>query len=209
MQYSFNYKSLHIVSWSSEGAFEGSEAEILTSLNWLEQDLAEANRYRKERPWIIVLGHRPLYCTSYASPSDTTCLTETQTLRDGMLDTTTNTRSHGVEEVLAKYKVDIYMCGHRHNFERTYPVLKGKLSSTSYHNAPSPFEYLVGNSGNYELTIPFNTTGPFPDWSASRYSGYGYSTVKATKHSLELTHWGVSNNGTNDHIVDYVIVTKD
>jgi hypothetical protein len=209
MQYSFNYKSLHIVSFSSEGAFEGSDDEILTSLNWLEKDLEEANRNRKERPWIIVEGHRPLYCTSYSDVNDTSCLTDTQTLRDGKLNPTTGTRSHGVEAILDKYKVDIYLCGHRHNFERTYPVLKGQVTSKSYHNAPSPFQYLVGNSGNYELTIPFNSTGPFPDWSASRYSGYGYSTVKATKHSLELTHWGVSNNGTNDHVVDHVIVTKD
>jgi hypothetical protein len=208
MQYSFNYKSLHIVAFSSEGAFEGSDDEILTSINWLEKDLEEANRNRKERPWIIVQGHRPLYCTSYANVSDTSCLADTQTLRDGKLNPTTGTRSHGVEAILSKYKVDIYLCGHRHDFERTYPVLKGQATSKCYHNAPNPFEYLVGNSGNYELITSFNSTTP-PDWSASRYSGYGYSIVKATKHSLELTHWGVSNNGTNDHIVDHVVVTKD
>ncbi|KAI8579348.1 hypothetical protein K450DRAFT_242849 [Umbelopsis ramanniana AG] len=209
MQYSYDYKSLHIVAWSSEGAFEGSTNEILTSLNWLENDLKEANRNRKVRPWIIVLGHRPMYCTSFSSPTDGTCITETQTIREGLVDPATNTRQHGVEALLKKYKVDIYLCGHRHNFERTYPVYNGQVTSKSYHNAPSTFQYLVGNSGNYELTIPFNTTGPFPAWSASRYSGYGFSTVKATQHSLELTHYGVDNNGTHERVIDHVVVTKD
>ena len=27
------------------------------------QDLAEANKARAERPWIVVMGHRPMYCT--------------------------------------------------------------------------------------------------------------------------------------------------
>ncbi|KAG2174865.1 hypothetical protein INT43_005927 [Umbelopsis isabellina] len=209
MQYSFNYKSLHIVSWSSEGNFEGSRAEMETSLNWLEEDLKEANKHREKRPWVIVLGHRPLYCTSFAAANDTSCTADTTTLRDGLLNTTTGVRTGGVEAIFDKYKIDMYLCGHRHNFERTYPVMKGKVTSKSYHNAPSPFQYLVGNAGNFELTIPFNTTGPFPDWSAARYSGYGYSTVMATKHQLELTHYGITNNGTGHKIIDHLIVTKD
>lgn len=209
MQYSFNYKSLHIVSWSSEGNFEGTPAEMQTSLNWLEEDLKEANKHRDERPWVIVLGHRPLYCTSFAAANDTSCTADTTTLRDGLLNTTTGVRTGGVEAIFDKYKIDMYLCGHRHNFERTYPVMKGKVTSKSYDNAPSPFQYLVGNAGNYELTVPFNTTGPFPDWSAARYSGYGYSTVQATKHQLELTHYGITNNGTGHRIIDHLIVTKD
>jgi BioD-like phosphotransacetylase family protein len=34
-------------------------------LQWLEQDLARANQRRDTHPWIIVGGHRPLYCSSW------------------------------------------------------------------------------------------------------------------------------------------------
>ena len=30
--------------------------------NWLKQDLARANDNRLAVPWIIVFGHRPMYC---------------------------------------------------------------------------------------------------------------------------------------------------
>ncbi|KAM3581730.1 hypothetical protein VKS41_005891 [Umbelopsis sp. WA50703] len=209
MQYSFNYKSLHIVSWNSESDFEGSEGELVTSLNWLETDLQEANKNRKTQPWIIVLGHRPLYCSSFAAPNDTSCTKDTKKLRDGNKDKITGKRINGVEAILDKYKVDMYLCGHRHNFERTYPVKKGQVTSSTYINAPSPFQYLVGNGGSYEKITSFNTTGPFPAWSAARYSGYGYSTIQVTTHHLELTHWGVSNNGTGHRVIDHVVVTKD
>ena len=34
--------------------------------DWLQQDLAEANKpeNRTLRPWIIVFGHRPMYCSN-------------------------------------------------------------------------------------------------------------------------------------------------
>jgi hypothetical protein len=38
---------------------------------------------------------------------------------------------------------------------------------------------------------------------------HSLSTVKATPHSLELTHFGVDNNGTHERVIDYVVVTKD
>ena len=31
---------------------------------WLEADLAAANLNRAQRPWVIVYGHRPMYCTT-------------------------------------------------------------------------------------------------------------------------------------------------
>ena len=40
-----------------------------TQYDWLVQDLEEANKNREERPWVIVMGHRPFYCTV----DDTTC----------------------------------------------------------------------------------------------------------------------------------------
>ncbi|OZJ02775.1 hypothetical protein BZG36_03480 [Bifiguratus adelaidae] len=208
MQYSFNYKTLHIISFNTEIYFEGSAEEITTALNWFEEDLKQAQKNRKKQPWIIVMSHHPAYCTSYGSPTDMSCLTQTAIVRDGPIGPDGNATG-GIEDLMLQYGVDVYLTGHRHNYERTYPVAKGKRTSTSYHNAPSYFEILVGNAGNYELTIPFNSTGPLPDWSASRYDGYGFSVVRATPTELEFTHYQSNLDGTLGSVIDHVVATKD
>lgn len=100
LQYSINYKSLHLISFSTEVFFEGSEAEAMTSLNWLEQDLIKANRARSRVPWIIVIGHRPLYC-SIADDDD--CTKDAELLRFGY------DKKRGLETLLTKYNVDLYL----------------------------------------------------------------------------------------------------
>ena len=34
-----------------------------SQLNWLEEDLYKANLNRDKVPWIIVMGHKPFYCS--------------------------------------------------------------------------------------------------------------------------------------------------
>jgi hypothetical protein len=40
-------------------------------LAWLKQDLAAANANRANVPWIVVSGHRPLWCSSHRSDCTT------------------------------------------------------------------------------------------------------------------------------------------
>ena len=35
-------------------------------------------------------------------------------------------RKYGVEPLMDKYSVDVYLAGHEHNYERLYPVLNGQ-----------------------------------------------------------------------------------
>lgn len=70
-------------------------AEGLDFVTWLEQDLIKANSSRKERPWIIVAGHHPMYCvTGY-----------NQQMADA------------IEELLYTYEVDLMLTGHVHDYE--------------------------------------------------------------------------------------------
>ena len=32
--------------------------------NWIQADLAAANRNRAKVPWVIAFGHRPMYCSN-------------------------------------------------------------------------------------------------------------------------------------------------
>jgi len=66
--YSFNIGPAHIISFSTEFYFfiEDGWKLIEYQYNWLKKDLIEANKpkNRAVRPWIITLGHRPMYCST-------------------------------------------------------------------------------------------------------------------------------------------------
>lgn len=69
MWYSFNYGLVHFISINTETDFDGAPNNNYTGsvggfgdqTKWLGNDLIQADRERSIRPWIIVLGHRPLY----------------------------------------------------------------------------------------------------------------------------------------------------
>lgn len=53
-------------SYSTEVYFTNNQSYVSTQMKWLINDLQEANKIenRKKRPWIIVFGHRPMYCSN-------------------------------------------------------------------------------------------------------------------------------------------------
>ncbi|KAI8984776.1 Metallo-dependent phosphatase-like protein [Mycotypha africana] len=222
LMYSINYKSLHLISFSTEIFFTGSVEEQQTAYHWLENDLTLANQHRFERPWIIFMTHHPIYCSSQ-SPD---CTIKADRLKYGdkassislsgiNVDSKENgidRGNRGLEQILLKHRVDIYMSGHVHNYERTYPVANGQPMSMTYHNAPSFFQIVIGNGGQPEGPEPFQSSSEniyYPEWSAKRYSGYGFSTFKVTPTSIIGSHYQANEDGSLGEIVDEFIVTKD
>ncbi|KAI8345347.1 Metallo-dependent phosphatase-like protein [Blakeslea trispora] len=203
LMYSINYKSLHLVSFSTEIYFKGTDSEIQAAVNWLDADLAKANKHRHQRPWIIFLTHHPIYC----SGDNDDCTIKALTIRNGPTNPVTNQTWGGLEDILLKHRVDVYYSGHVHNYERTYPVAHGKRTSTSYHNAPSFFQIIIGNAGQPEGPTEFNP-GPYPDWSARRYASYGFSTFHVSPHALNIVHHQANVDGSLGGIVDQITVTK-
>ncbi|KAH9395647.1 hypothetical protein TYRP_020380 [Tyrophagus putrescentiae] len=63
--YSFNLGRAHFIAYSTELHFFKSfgASKIAQQFEWLEADLAAANRpeARVARPWIVTIGHRPMY----------------------------------------------------------------------------------------------------------------------------------------------------
>ncbi|KAI7897263.1 Metallo-dependent phosphatase-like protein [Mucor mucedo] len=199
MQYSINYKSLHLISFATEVFFYGSPEQIQTSLNWLEQDLIKATRQRSSVPWIAVIGHRPLYCSILSNPD---CAENAERIRFGF------DQQLGLETLLTKYNVDAYICGHKHNYERTFPVRNNTLLTTSYHNPPSFFQVITGNAGNYEGPDQFDNTSVLPNWLGHRFQGYGFSTVQVSHHHFDLHHYETNIDGTLGKLQDHVRVSK-
>uniref|UniRef100_V5G6R9 Purple acid phosphatase n=1 Tax=Anoplophora glabripennis TaxID=217634 RepID=V5G6R9_ANOGL len=66
--FSINVGPLHIISISTEVYYFMNYGikPLVFQYQWLENDLAQANlpENREKQPWIVVMGHRPMYCSN-------------------------------------------------------------------------------------------------------------------------------------------------
>eukprot|EP01087_Luapelamoeba_hula_P023788 TRINITY_DN881_c0_g1_i4.p1 TRINITY_DN881_c0_g1~~TRINITY_DN881_c0_g1_i4.p1 ORF type:complete len:467 (+),score=57.41 TRINITY_DN881_c0_g1_i4:108-1403(+) len=192
MWYSINYKNIHFVSISTETDYPGCEFHSYNfgnQLGWLEADLAAAAAAdaRKERPWIIVSGHRPLYSSE----------------SDSYVQNMLIPLQKAIEEMLHKYKVDIFFCGHVHAYERTYPVYRNQTVSRSYNNPQAVVTITTGAAGDIEGIA--KTWAP-REWSAKIYdktTGYGVLTVP----SDTTLQWQFYNSEDRS-LIDSMTITK-
>ncbi|CAO3646222.1 unnamed protein product [Cunninghamella blakesleeana] len=204
--YSLDYKSVHIVSFSTEVYLKktGTPEQLQYALNWLDADLAKANKYRNKRPWIIFITHHPIYCSI---PDDKDCTTDAVLIRNGPVGAD-GKATGGLEALLRKHKVDLYLGIHVHNYERTYPIANNTRLTTSYINPPSFFHVINGNAGQPEGPSLFPEDLQPNDWSATRYASYGFSEFTITSKTLELTHHSVNLDGSEGRVIDRVKVVK-
>lgn len=139
MFYSFDYMNVHFVSISTESDYPGApfdpspdakqgvkveggqeEEEYYYQVNWLSEDLAQANANRDNVPWIIVLGHRPIY-----SPNEQ---------RNGVPDGTASDVQNWLEPVFKEYKVDFFLTGHVHAYARMWPTYDNEPVQVRSHH---------------------------------------------------------------------------
>ncbi|XP_020622284.1 acid phosphatase type 7-like [Orbicella faveolata] len=98
--YSWNIGPAHIISLSTEvyHFYQYGLEQIVQQYEWLEKDLQEATspENRALRPWIITMGHRPMYCSN--SDGDD-CSSHSSIVRTGI----TSKHLFALEELLYKY----------------------------------------------------------------------------------------------------------
>ena len=174
--YSFNYEKIHFVSFSVEESDGSSLLPGAPQRKWLEADLQQANLERDVRPWIILFGHRPFYC----STDSTDCTDVAPKLRELL------------EDVINQYHVDIVVSGHKHNYERSFPVYQSNPTASDYVNPAAPIYYVCGTGGR-DKDSSFLT--PEPSWSADRDDKYGYLFASAPdQNSIQLYYLSKSFN---------------
>jgi acid phosphatase type 7 len=147
-------------------------------LEWLENDLKEADleENRELRPWIIIYGHKTIYCTNQKKSGDK-CDTYYPLYQ-------------AVDSLLYKYNVDIFMGAHTHTFEVLKPVAFNKAypvtieNDNTFRNAKAPMYVINGMSGTNTGRDDPNPDHPYLIYS-SQHSSYSRLQV-VDKMTLQL-----------------------
>lgn len=179
--YSFDMGLVHFVAVDTEVYFadeDDSKESLLAERQraWLRADLTDAANARSERPWIVVYGHRPFYCSAEHSQ----CEADGSILREQL------------GQIFHEFGVDLYFCGHVHAYERLFDVAPSPgpqsppVTSRATRNMRATTYIVSGVAGPDKLRKKFKMEQP--DFSAVRAAGkqgYGRLTIYNRTHM----HW--------------------
>ncbi|CAD5224999.1 unnamed protein product [Bursaphelenchus okinawaensis] len=195
--YSFDLGHVHFVGFSTEFYFyynEYGRDSIQTQWNWLVEDLKKANENRQNVPWIITMGHRPMYCSTKDSDD---CTYLESIIRTGE----PKTHKYALEKLFYDNGVDVAFWAHEHTYERLWPVYDRVVyngSSSAYVDPPAPIHLLSGSAGCREYTDQFNKPGV---WDAFRSSNYGFGLMHVYNRThINFKQLSAVNSTTEDEI---------
>lgn len=226
MWYSINVPNIHIIAISTEVYFSDRKQDIVEQYLWLENDLKNAVKNRELYPWIFMYGHRPMYCSEISLVDygrdeeiqrlDTNeenhfegCIEDTELIRDGI--NIFGKRFFGLEKLMNKYGIDLFICGHEHIYERLYPVYKNivdKQNINTYINPKYTTHIITGSPGCQEGLDIFNATaGP---WTAYRSATYGISLLDVYNNThLNWKQVDTKSSKSQTTIVDDLWIIKN
>ena len=132
--------------------------------HWLKNDLANVDR--KKTPWVIAMGHRPMYSSQVSSYQ--------QDLRNAF------------EELMVKHGVDMYLAGHIHWYERILPIghngtldMSSVVDKNTYQTNPgtSMTHVVNGMAGNIESHSTLAGAPVLNITAVLDYKHYGFSKI--------------------------------
>lgn len=184
--YSLRVGPLHLVMTDTETDFDTADMSD-AQVAWVAADLAGVDR--AATPWVVAAGHRPLYCTDKSNAEQ--CGGFAAWLRGK------------VEATYVAAGVDVVVGAHEHGYERTWRVVNGSVTSTSYAGAGAPVYIINGAAGNREGNeLP---AGDAP-WSAAQNADFGYSVVSLSaggggaNATLQWVHYRAPPPGEGDPV---------
>ena len=142
----------------------------------------------------------PPWRRSTAQVEDVSSCGVADLLRNGMVSLEAGSaRKYALEPIMAEHGVDVYLCGHEHNYERLWPVMNGTFTKT-YDQPGKPVHVVTGSGGAYGKD-PFGDAGP---WDAFRSSEWSWSDV-----SVNRTHFALTQRLANDStVVDAFVLRR-
>ncbi|KAF6022167.1 hypothetical protein EB796_019521 [Bugula neritina] len=177
MWYSFHMGLVHFISYSTEVYYTYNQMYVSAQYKWLTEELQEANRNRDTRPWVIVFGHRPMYCSNFNNDD---CTKNRSQLR---------MEPHNLERLFHEQGVDLIIQAHEHSYERLYPLFDGVQTDCSYVNPKAAIHIIAGSAGcnEREMLCADVILGKPHHWSAKRswlpgLNGYARLNVINSTH---------------------------
>ncbi|XP_065865480.1 nucleotide pyrophosphatase/phosphodiesterase-like [Euphorbia lathyris] len=163
--YSIDFGTVHFIVMSTEHNWSPKSEQY----QWMAKDMASVDRSRT--PWLIFIGHRPMYSSNILSVDIKFVAF--------------------VEPLLKQYKVDLVLFGHVHNYERTCSVYKTEclampskdkngVDTYNHNNYTAPVHSVIGMAG-FSLD---NFSSIVPRWSLKRISKFGYARISAKQGEL-------------------------
>ncbi|XP_049875413.1 acid phosphatase type 7 isoform X6 [Pectinophora gossypiella] len=204
MYYSWDLGPVHFVGVNTEAYYflNYGLVPLIEQFQWLEQDLKMASRpeNRAVRPWIVLYGHRPMYCSN---SDDIDCSVEYTRKGLPFLGV------YSMEPLLRRYGVDVVIWAHEHSYERTFPLYDEKVYNGSYEhpyvNPRAPVHIITGSAGCREGRDHFKHTPH--KWSAFHSQDYGYTRFKAyNKTHINIEQVSVDLNG---QVIDAFWIVKN
>ncbi|KAH7528221.1 hypothetical protein FEM48_Zijuj05G0049500 [Ziziphus jujuba var. spinosa] len=185
--YSTDYGMFHFCIADSENDWrEGTE-----QYSFIEKCLASVDR--QKQPWLIFVAHRVLGYSSdfwYAF--------------DGSFEESMGRES--LQGLWQKYKVDMAIYGHAHNYERTCPIHQDQCTNTEksrYSGTVNGTIHVVVGGGGSHLSEFSEET---PDWSIYRDYDFGFVKLTAFSHSSLLFEYKKSSDGK---VYDSFTISRD
>ncbi|XP_062173748.1 probable inactive purple acid phosphatase 27 [Alnus glutinosa] len=167
--YSIEQASVHFTVISTEHDWSQNSEQY----EWMKKDMASVDR--SKTPWLIFMGHRPMY-----SSSDDAFSVDKRFVEE-------------VELLLLENKVDLVLFGHVHNYERSCSVYqneckaspkkdKNGIDTHDHDNYSAPVHAVIDMAG---FTLD-KFSNQVDSWSLSRISQFEYLRGHATKKELNL-----------------------
>ncbi|KAI7840052.1 hypothetical protein COHA_006183 [Chlorella ohadii] len=190
--YSFELGPLHVLVYNTEAFFwpdSFGEAEQRAMYEWMESDLQAANANRAQTPWILVAGHRPMYCVEAHLGR---CNAEHEASRLGIPSvcphnnpaacrplhppgSSSSSSSFPIEQLFHRYGVDLAVFGHVHDYERYFPAFNLTAYPPENGGSSSSRSSSSGGSSSSSATIGVSSSsrgGSDGAGSSGRGSGF-------------------------------------
>jgi predicted phosphodiesterase len=179
--YSFDYRNVHFLAMATPKNMVIPYMSNSTQYNFVKNDLKSAHE-NKNVNWIVVLSYRPLY----SSTSIHSGKAELQDLYHPLFD---------------KYRVDLVLQGHNHNYQRTYPlghniadshspIILDNNASIYKNELNGPIFVTVGTAG--EILHNFINQKPFVK---TQFLRHGFLNLEVTNNGSNMTGTFYENNG--------------
>jgi len=200
MYYSWDVGCTHFISLNTESIIDTPYMDQ-RQIEWLEMDLKKfAERREAGKKWrqimndalyddadghassssasssscsyfapsfLVVYMHRPMYCSNSGGHGK-------RCTQDGVYFRSL------IEPLLVQFDVDLVVCGHNHNYERSTPVVEAQP------NDKGPI-YIVNGAGGNREGAETGFISPSPPYSAFRAGEFGLGSLTIVNSSV--LHW--------------------